>query len=333
MRDEEFWKLPRVSNNSPRGLWSDGDVMYVADESDGRVYTYNMPDAIDARLVSLALSDVEIGEFSRSQAEYEGVAADGATQTTVEARPAQSRARVVIDPLDADEVADGHQVALDGLEEITVTVTSPDESRMRVYRVRIGGAAEQLAAPACLSGSIAVGFSLVISAAGSVEDLVACAQSRHVTTLYTLHDGGYLPYILGAPEFVNRSFRELYADGLPSFTPLIAKNEGSPSPAPASDDVPEFGPDCLSGEIAVGFSLVLYEGGSVKDLEACAQSHDVTVVYALHEGEYVPYILGAPEFVNRSFRELFASGVPAATPFITKSEGQAGGDGGDASDN
>ena len=333
VRDEEFWKLPRVSNNSPRGLWSDGDVMYVADESDGRVYTYNMPDAIDARLVSLALSDVEIGEFSRSQAEYEGVAADGATQTTVEARPAQSRARVVIDPLDADEVADGHQVALDGLEEITVTVTSPDESRMRVYRVRIGGAAEQLAAPACLSGSIAVGFSLVISAAGSVEDLVACAQSRHVTTLYTLHDGGYLPYILGAPEFVNRSFRELYADGLPSFTPLIAKNEGSPSPAPASDDVPEFGPDCLSGEIAVGFSLVLYEGGSVKDLEACAQSHDVTVVYALHEGEYVPYILGAPEFVNRSFRELFASGVPAATPFITKSEGQAGGDGGDASDN
>ena len=34
----------------PRGIWSDGDVMYVAVESDGKVYTYNMPDAIDARL-------------------------------------------------------------------------------------------------------------------------------------------------------------------------------------------------------------------------------------------------------------------------------------------
>ena len=30
--------------------------MYVADASDGKVYTYNMPDAIDARLAALTLS-------------------------------------------------------------------------------------------------------------------------------------------------------------------------------------------------------------------------------------------------------------------------------------
>ena len=65
VRDEEFSKLSRASNNSPRGIWSDGDVMYVADESDDRVYTYNMPDAIDARLASLTLSGVDIGEFDR----------------------------------------------------------------------------------------------------------------------------------------------------------------------------------------------------------------------------------------------------------------------------
>ena len=53
-----------ASNNSPRGLWSDGAVMYVADESDAKVYSYNMPDAIDARLSSLSLSGVDIGEFS-----------------------------------------------------------------------------------------------------------------------------------------------------------------------------------------------------------------------------------------------------------------------------
>ena len=37
-RDEEFPNtvLRRASNNSPRGIWSDGDVMYVADESDER---------------------------------------------------------------------------------------------------------------------------------------------------------------------------------------------------------------------------------------------------------------------------------------------------------
>ena len=66
VRDEEFSLLSRASNNSPRGIWSDGDVMYVADESDDRVYTYNMPDAIDARLASLSLSGVDIGEFSRT---------------------------------------------------------------------------------------------------------------------------------------------------------------------------------------------------------------------------------------------------------------------------
>ena len=43
VRDEEFTELTTASNNSPRGIWSDGEVMYVADESDNRVYTYNMP--------------------------------------------------------------------------------------------------------------------------------------------------------------------------------------------------------------------------------------------------------------------------------------------------
>ena len=37
----------------PRGIWSDGDVVYVVDEQDDKVYTYNIPDSIDARLASL----------------------------------------------------------------------------------------------------------------------------------------------------------------------------------------------------------------------------------------------------------------------------------------
>ena len=82
--DEEFEELSGASNNSPRGIWSDGDVMYVADDADGRVYTYNMPDAIDARLASLSLSDVEIGEFDPGRIDYEGTAAEGVTETTVD---------------------------------------------------------------------------------------------------------------------------------------------------------------------------------------------------------------------------------------------------------
>ena len=321
-RDEEFTELSRASNNSPRGIWSDGEVMYVADESDGRVYSYNLPDAIDARLASLTLSGVQFGEFLSRRTEYEGVSGDGVTETTVAAEAAQSGAEVVIDPPDADEAADGHQLALAGLDEITVTVTSPDGSRTKGYRVRIGGASGEPSAAACLRGAITVGFSLLVSEGGSIEDLAACAQSRHVTAIYALHEGEYVSYILGAPEFVNSAFRELFAGGVPSLTPLTARSEGPATADPAAgSEVTEPWPLCLRGAITEGFSLVLYEGGSVDALDACAQSREVSAVYALHEGEWVSYILGAPDFVTAAFRELFADGLPAVMPLVAKSEG------------
>ena len=137
VRDEEFSKLSRAGNNSPRGIWSDGDVMYVADANDDRVYTYNMPDAIDARLASLTLSGVDIGEFDPGRTDYEGAVADGVTETTVEAEAMQPRTDVAIDPPDADgDDANGHPVALQDLGEITVTVTSQDGSRKKTYRVQ-----------------------------------------------------------------------------------------------------------------------------------------------------------------------------------------------------
>ena len=84
--------------------------------------------------------------------------------------------------------------------------------------------------------------------------------------------------------------------------------------------MPEFGPDCLRGEIATGFSLVLHEGGSVEDLDSCAQGSNVSAVYALVNGKYVSYILGAPEFVNEAFVALFPEGLAPVTPLVAKSD-------------
>ena len=146
MPDEEFTELSSASNNSPRGIWSDGDVMYVADASDDKVYTYNMPDALDARLASLTLSDLDIGEFKASQTDYTATLGNGVTQTTVEAAAVQRRTKVATAPEDADgDDANGHQVALEGDTEITVTVTSADGSRTRVYRVAIERPVETIA--------------------------------------------------------------------------------------------------------------------------------------------------------------------------------------------
>ena len=339
---EEFMELSKASNNSPRGIWSDGAVMYVADESDGKVYTYNMPNAIDARLVSLSLSGVDIGEFSSSQTEYTGAAADGTTATTVEAQAAQRRTDVDIDPPDADVQAAGHQVALEDITEITVTVTSADGSRKKTYRVRLaaeevaepaqeeaaGPAPEEVAgptpeeaagpAPDCLRGAVAMGFSLVVYAGGSIENLVACAESRNVVALYALDGGEYVSYVLGAPTFVNWPFRELYADGVPALTPLTVRNDGPATAAPVASAVTGPWATCLQGEIVEGFNLVMYEGGSVDELEACAEGAGLAALYVLDDGAWVSYILGAPGFVNRSFRELFTDGLPVATPLVGK---------------
>ena len=332
VRDEEFPNtvLRRASNNSPRGIWSDGDVMYVADESDDRIYSYNMPDAIDARLASLTLSGVEIGEFDPGRPDYEAVVADGVTETTVEAAAVQDDAVVDIAPADADGEADGHQVALQDLGEITVTVTSQDGSRTEVYRVQFPETAWDPARdpwPHCLRGAVAVGFSLVVYEGGGVAELVSCAESLGIVALYALHEGLYVSHILGAPGFVNAGFLELFPDGLPSITPLIAGSDGPPSADPFGD-LDDGGqqpwPECLRGPVASGFSLVVYEGGSVEELVACAESRDVTALYALSEGEFVSYILGAPDFVNQPFRDLFADGVPLMTPLVARSERQPG---------
>ena len=314
--DEEFTELSKASNNSPRGIWSDGDVMYVADESDDRVYSYNMPDAIDARLASLTLSGVDIGEFDPGRPDYEAVVADGITETTVEAAAAQDDAVVDIAPADADGEADGHQVALQNLGEITVTVTSADGSRTKTYRV---GLAEAGPSASCLRGAVSVGFSLVVSEGGRLDDLVACAGSRHVTALYVLDGGEYVSYIVGAPELVNARFVELFPDRVPALTPLIARSDGPATDAPAASAVTEPWAACLQGEIVEGFNLVLYEGGSIDDLDACAEGVGLSALYVLDDGVWVSYILGAPELVNHSFRELFTDVLPVATPLVGKS--------------
>jgi len=199
-------------------------------------------------------------------------------------------------------------------------VTSEDGTRTRVYRVELGGAAEEPWAH-CLKGAVAEGFSLLVYEGGSVADLVACAESRGVTALYAVHGGEWAAHILGAPDFVNRAFAERYPDGVPALTPLVAASEGPGSGDPVGElAAPDDWPACLHGEVAVGLSLVLYEGGSVEELAACAGEHAVDVAWVLDGGDWVGWIAGAPGFVNRRFSELYADGLCPLTPLVVRSE-------------
>ncbi len=175
------------------------------------------------------------------------------------------------------------------------------------------------------------GFNLLIYEGGSLEDLLVCALSRHIVALYVLDNGVYVPYFVGAPDFVNRSFHELYQDGVLPLTPLIAGSNGPPSADTVVDRLAEDelatlrGSNCLYGETTSGFSSVVYGGGSIESLQDCAESLGVSALYALHGGEWVPFILGAPEFANRSFVELYHDSVPPLTPLVAKSTEAPGG--------
>ena len=168
--DEEFTKLSRASNNSPRGIWSDGEVMYVADRSDDKVYSYNMPDAIDARLASLELAGVDFGEFSPLLYDYASDTIPHGNIATLTVTRAQPDASVQIHPGDHDgDEANGYHVRLIPGLEITVTVTSPDGSRMRVYRLLLGEEEAAGPAPDCLRDLVAERFSEVTYEGGAVS--------------------------------------------------------------------------------------------------------------------------------------------------------------------
>ena len=144
VRTEEFDQLNQASNNSPRGLWADGAVMYVVDANDDKVYSYNAPDAIDARLASLTLSGVDFGAFSPLRTAYASATIPPGNIATLTATPAQEGATVQIEPPDHDgDPATGRQVRLLPGLAITITVTAPDGSRLRVYRLRLGEQAPQ----------------------------------------------------------------------------------------------------------------------------------------------------------------------------------------------
>ena len=92
----------------------------------------------DASLESLSLGGVNLGTFDSETLQYTIGVASGVTETTVSVTPADEHARVVIDPEDADDVSEGHQIVLaEGSNTISVSVESSDGSAELSYVVTI----------------------------------------------------------------------------------------------------------------------------------------------------------------------------------------------------
>ena len=207
-------------SRSPRGICSDGDIMYVVDDQDDKVYSYNIPDAIIALLSSLTLSDIEIGDFSPGRFTCITLADTGATFTTVEAIATQEAATVVITPSDADgDPENGHQANLEAETAISITVTSEDGSRTTTYRVLVSKAA-------CLDGLGNERLSEVTFVGGSLDDLGHCARELGVVAFFYWTGESWLLYAPDAPEYLSRQFRSNLEAGIPVGASFIAATTG-----------------------------------------------------------------------------------------------------------
>ena len=93
----------------------------------------------DATLSALSLSGITLSpSFAADTLTYTGSVGSDVTSTTVTATANDDGATVAIVPADADDTADGHQVALGvGDTAITVTVTAEDGTTTQTYAVTV----------------------------------------------------------------------------------------------------------------------------------------------------------------------------------------------------
>ena len=120
------------------GLWSDGHTMWTIDNSVPKVFAFNLLSS-DSQLSDLRVSPKNIIGFKPDRYSYAVGVSDTITTATISATPADSTAAVTYGVTDADTDADGHQVDLAaGLNTVTVSVTSEDETFTETYTLEIG---------------------------------------------------------------------------------------------------------------------------------------------------------------------------------------------------
>lgn len=94
-------------------------------------------DPVQVRLRRLVLSGLEIGEFRPYIVEYSASVPAEESMTSVVAVALHKSSAISIEPVDADPILDGHQVALRELRLIVVTVSSIDATQSRSYRIAL----------------------------------------------------------------------------------------------------------------------------------------------------------------------------------------------------
>jgi len=142
---KDFDTLESAGNNQPRGLWSDGTTMWVADAKDDKIYAYRLSTqepslSDDNNLASLRLAGAEwLPNFDSRTDFYRAVTVDyDVAHVEVVAVAIHEGASVEISPPDDDPNTDGYQVALSAGDNTTITITVTSENgNARVYTLLV----------------------------------------------------------------------------------------------------------------------------------------------------------------------------------------------------
>ncbi len=144
-------------NDHPAGLWSDGELMYVSDSEDAKIYVYEIDPSPNATLTRLGLEGATVSPtFSPRHTGYQARLPNGVARARVLAFPAAG-ATLAVTPPDADADAPGHQVDVDaGGTDIEIAVTAANGST-RTYTMTATHGSEPAATVAATAASVGEG--------------------------------------------------------------------------------------------------------------------------------------------------------------------------------
>ena len=112
MSSLDYNTLAGADNRHPRAITATTTTMFVLDDGNVKVYSYNHPRSPNTSLSGITVDGNSIPSFFPAGNSFEHGVAHDTPQVTIAATALHPQASVAITPTDADTVTDGHQVTL-----------------------------------------------------------------------------------------------------------------------------------------------------------------------------------------------------------------------------
>ena len=135
---KDFNTLEAAGNTSPWGIWSDGTTLWVVDSGKNRIFSYNMPNRMDAALSGLTVIPTDVMGYSPDVTAYHVGVANDVAQLWI--MPTVNQPGATID-ISGTSITSGaaHAISLsEGRNDVTITVTADDSRTTRNYTVTVG---------------------------------------------------------------------------------------------------------------------------------------------------------------------------------------------------